>query len=130
MAFFDKLNDLANNIGDKANEALEITKMNSKINSERAAMAEELRKLGEYYYGKYAEGEQLDEQTTEICQNITLHEKVIQETQAEINRVKNPVCGASNTSYSSQKSGKFCTSCGTSIAEGMKFCQGCGAKVE
>ena len=40
MAFLDKLGDIARNIGDKTTDAIETTKLNSKINGERAAIAE------------------------------------------------------------------------------------------
>lgn len=54
MAFFDKLNDLAKNIGDKTNDAIETGKLNSKINSENAAAMEEIKKIGTYYYNLFA----------------------------------------------------------------------------
>lgn len=44
MAFFDKLGDLAKNIGDKTSDAIETNKLNSKINTENAAAGEELKK--------------------------------------------------------------------------------------
>jgi len=40
MAFFDKLNQVAKNIGDKTNDAIETTKLSSKINAEKSAAAE------------------------------------------------------------------------------------------
>jgi len=53
MAFLDKIGNVAKNIGDKASETIETTKMNSKINSEKTAIAECLRQIGEIYYQKY-----------------------------------------------------------------------------
>lgn len=50
MAFFDKLGGLAKNIGDKTSDAIEINKLNSRINSEKAAAGEEMKKIGEFYY--------------------------------------------------------------------------------
>ena len=54
MAFFDKLNQVAKNIGDKTNDAIETTRLNSKINAERSAAGEELKKIGEFYYARFA----------------------------------------------------------------------------
>ena len=46
MAFFDKLNSFAKNIGDKTSDAIETTKLNSKITAEKAAADQELIKVG------------------------------------------------------------------------------------
>ena len=56
MAFFDKLNQVAKNLGDKTTDAIETTKLNSKINSERNAADDELKKIGEFYYSVFANG--------------------------------------------------------------------------
>ena len=53
MAFFDKLNQVAKNLGDKTTDAIETTKLNTKIHTERNAAAEEFKKIGEYYYNVY-----------------------------------------------------------------------------
>ena len=46
MAFFDKLNQMAKNIGDKTSDAIETSKLNSKINAETTAAGEDLKKIG------------------------------------------------------------------------------------
>ena len=56
MAFFDKLGGLAKTIGDKTADAIEINKLSSRINSEKAAAGEEMKKIGEFYYGSFAVG--------------------------------------------------------------------------
>ena len=48
MALFDKLNQVAKNIGDKTSDAIETTKLGNKINAEKAAAAEDLKKIGEH----------------------------------------------------------------------------------
>ena len=53
MAFFDKLNQVAKNIGDKTSDAIETGKLNSKVNSEKNLAGEELKKIGEFYYNQF-----------------------------------------------------------------------------
>ena len=38
MAFFDKINSIAKNVGDKTGDAIEMAKINARIASERSAM--------------------------------------------------------------------------------------------
>ena len=54
MAFFDKLSTFAQNLTDKANDTIETGKLNSKVNSEKNLAGEELKKIGTYYYEKFA----------------------------------------------------------------------------
>lgn len=90
MAFFDKLNDIAKNIGDKTSEAIETTKLNNTIHSEKKAATEDFKKIGEYYYNQFiAEGEgAIAADVLEVCQSAKAHFDRIQETQAEIDRIK------------------------------------------
>ena len=144
MAFFDKLNDLARNIGDKANEAIGTTKMNSKINSEKAAIVECYRQIGELYYKRHQEGSPDDPETAELLLTIDKHNEVIAETQAEIARIQ-----AENAAQQAKAAapaapaaavmapgavegtapipgGAICTSCGKANPPGTRFCSACG----
>lgn len=69
MAFFDKLNQVAKNIGDKTNDAIETTRLNSKINAERSAAGEELKKIGEFYYARFAASGEAAPEVLEFCQS-------------------------------------------------------------
>lgn len=44
MDLFDKIGNIAKNIGDRTNDAIEITKLNAKIATEKSAVAEDLKK--------------------------------------------------------------------------------------
>lgn len=59
MAFLDKLTDAAAAIGDKASDAVEITKIKTKISGEKKDVEAELAKLGRIYYEKAKAGEEL-----------------------------------------------------------------------
>ena len=73
MAFFDKLNAFAQNITDKTNDAIETGKLNSKITSEKNLAGEELKKIGTYYYEKFANGEEVDPAILEFCNAAQAH---------------------------------------------------------
>lgn len=138
MAFFDKLNQVAKNLGDKTSDAIETTKLNSKINSERNAAEEELKKIGEYYYNIYLSGGNVATEVLEACQNVNAHYDAIEAAQAEINGIKaekttvkaivSPAQTASVQSVSAAEN--VCSVCGAVNAEGTKFCFECGNKLE
>ena len=72
MAFFDKLNQVAKNIGDKTSDAIETTRLNSKIAAEKLAANEELLKIGQHYYDLYLAG-QAEVEILEYCQAAKVH---------------------------------------------------------
>ena len=73
MSFLDKLGGIAKNIGDKTGEMLAVNKLNSKIHAEQQAAAEELRKIGEYYYNLFLSGGQTAPEIAEFCQSAKSH---------------------------------------------------------
>ena len=50
MAFFEKVNDFAKSTADKANDSIEISKLNSRIANEQSQMRDFARELGEVYW--------------------------------------------------------------------------------
>lgn len=88
MALLDKLNNLAKNVGDKANDAIETTKLNSRINTEKAEIANLLRQIGEYYYGKFAAGEASDPEISGLLTGIEAHYAAIREAEAQLRSLK------------------------------------------
>ena len=133
MAIFDKLGDIARNIGDKTTDAIETTKLNSKINSEKAAIVDCMRKIGEIYYQNYSTGAPVDSAASELFKTIDEHNKAIVDMQAEIDRIK----AADNagqeqaTATTVPASGEItCVNCGNTNPSGTNFCSGCGSKLE
>ena len=131
MAFFDKLNQVAKNLGDKTSDAIETTKLNSKIHSERNAAGEELKKIGEYYYNVYLSGGCVADEVLEACQKAKAHYDAIEAAKAEINDIKAeaaPVQAApvQPTVTPAAPAANVCRTCGTVVAEGTKFCGNCG----
>ena len=88
MDLFDKIGNIAKNIGDRTNDAIEITKLNAKIATEKSAVAEDLKKIGEFYYKKFADEEPIDTEIQEFCDNAASHYEAIEQAQAEIERIK------------------------------------------
>jgi len=129
MAILSKISDMAKNIGDKANDALETQKLNSKINSEKSAIDDVYRKIGEYYYQQYKSGTELPEEAAAHCGVIDGHNKKIDEAKAEIERLKVKRESESASAQTSTAGGITCSSCGKANEPGTKFCQECGAKL-
>ena len=146
MAFFDKLNDFAKNIGDKTTDAIETGKLNSKINAENTAAGEELKKIGAYYYNLFIAGDEnkaVAPEVLEFCQNAKAHYEAAAAAQAEIEKIKadNEAAKAAAAEQAAApvtpivpaaapSAGLTCSACGSVNAEGTKFCQNCGRKLE
>lgn len=88
MAFLDKVQQAAKVVGEKAGDAVEITKIEAKIMGEKKSMNENLQKLGQYYYDKYIAGTVLDAEAEEICREVTSNKSNIEGYEAEKQRVK------------------------------------------
>ena len=157
MALFDRLGDIARNIGDKANSAIEITKLNSKLSSEKSEISNCLIQIGEFYYKKYQAGDPTDSGVSELFQAIDNHNKIIEDTQAEIARIQAENFSQEQTTpdkqaaseaptniaatqiepdpktdmgSSAETTKRVCPKCGAQVAEGRNFCSECGNKME
>jgi hypothetical protein len=99
MAFFDKLQEVAKTIsdktsetmkvvGDKTSDAVEITKQKAKISSEKSAIVDVKKQIGELVWNKYSEGENVSEDIVALCATIQEHLDVIAKAEADIESVK------------------------------------------
>ena len=99
MGFFDQLGDVAKNIGksagdfakqvgDKTNDALEISKLNTKISAENAEIEKEKKKLSDALFERFARGEEVPDEVKEFCDNIKSHLLNIDGFKEEIEKVK------------------------------------------
>ncbi len=129
MAFFDKLGDIAKNIGDKTGDAIETTKLNNEMSSKKREILQLKQKIGDFYYDKYKMGETIDSEALEFFTGIDALMVEVNTLQAEINKIK----GESEqkpTPAASAPSGIKCANCGTVNDIGKKFCSECGTKLE
>ncbi|MCL1974869.1 MAG: zinc ribbon domain-containing protein [Firmicutes bacterium] len=132
MAFFEKLNDIAKNIGDKASETIETTKLNSKISSAKTAIDGIYKKIGEHYYLQYKEGSNLSEEAMGFCAEIDTHNEAINEAKMEIERIKADNASAAPVQaapIAQADSEIICSACGKENLPGTKFCMECGEKL-
>ncbi len=129
MAFLDKLNEVAKNIGEKTNDAIEATKLTAKINSENNAAGEDLKKIGQHYYDLFAASGKADPEVAELCQSAKAHYDAVAAAQNDIEKIK-----ADNTAEAQpaapDAATKVCPGCGAVVAEGVAFCPKCGQKME
>ena len=146
MAFFDKLNEFTKNLGEMTTDAIETTKLNSKVNAEKTAAGEELKKIGEYYYGLYASEGVVAQEVLEFCEAAKTHYDAAAEAQAEIDKIKEAQEAAKAEKEAAAQAAAaasmqaapveavageiVCTNCGNANPAGTKFCGGCGTKLE
>lgn len=88
MAFLDKMSNIAKNVGDKAGDAIEITKLNAKISGEKKAIEEVLVKIGNLYYDKYTQGQATDPEAAQFMAEIDSHRLAIQQAEEQIRITK------------------------------------------
>lgn len=133
MAFLDKLNQIAKNIGDKAGDTIETTKLSAKIKSERNAAAEDFQKIGEHYYNLFVIGGVTVPEVLEFCNSAKAHLDAAAEAQAEIDRIK-----AENEAEKTAEpaaapipasEGNVCPACKKVNGPDTKFCSECGHKL-
>ena len=154
MDFLDNIVNIEKNIGDSTNDAIEITKLNAKISSEKNAAAEELNKIGDFYYKKFAGEEPIDTEIQDFCAAAAAHYEAIEQAKAEIERIKRennpkgnsadndearpPEENRNNTGDTAAaepekkpdpapESMVVCPACKTQCDAGAKFCNNCGA---
>lgn len=154
MAFFDKINSIARNVGDKTGDAIEIAKINARIASERGAMNDIYRQLGEAYYAHRingGEGEpaeaaamysQLDQRTAAIDQaqkqivaikaegERRAAEAAAAEEAAKAQKNAQPGVPVADNGTPAQGQGMKCPQCGAGLNADARFCPQCGAKIE
>lgn len=127
MAFFDKIGEMAKNVGDKTGDMIEVTRLNSQISDAEKRIVEKKKEIGEYCWGQYIENLQIDTEVAKMCAAIKEDEALIAKTQAEIRSIKADKAAAPVV----VEAGLLrCQECDTANPEGTKFCQQCGAKLE
>ena len=84
MELFEKLNAFAKTAADKTNELVEDTRLKTQILNDEKSIRELERKIGAYYYKKFAAGESVDEAVSEYCTAISVHNANIQQKNAAL----------------------------------------------
>lgn len=82
------LKDFMNTVKNEAGEAVEITKLKTKISKEKANIKSNYEKIGEIVFKRYADTECDDAQLAEFVAGIKASKEMITNYTAEIDRVK------------------------------------------
>lgn len=158
MAFLDKLGELAKSAADKANDSLEINRINSDIVMEQGNIQVYQTDLGKYYWAKFVMGEKLDDEAMHICDKIVAAQDKIRALETEIETIKadreaEKAERAEQKRQEAEQAAKeaaerveekraqqadsvtvdgerFCGSCGAPLSEEQKFCGNCGKPVD
>ena len=123
MDFLDTLNLVVKNIGDKANDALELTRLTGKIAAERAAAGEDLKKIGAMYYETFAATGEAVPEVLELCLSAKAHYEAAAAAQADIDRIK-----AANAPAPAKDA--VCPVCGKVVSADTNYCPVCGTKIQ
>ncbi len=148
MAFFDKLNRMAKTIGDLTNEALEsgkealeTTRANSRMHSDRVAAEEQFKIIGEFYYNVYLRGGKVAEAVIEACETAKVHMDAVAAAEEEERRRKEEdrmrkeaerlrrEAALAEQAEAENPTGPVCDFCGARNRKGMKFCSECGTQL-
>lgn len=153
MAFFDKLNDLANAAGEKASGALEIGKLTLKLSSEEKKIAEATEAIGACLLRSLDAGQDYDEAIMALYDEIKASRAAIASMQAEIATLSGtllcPSCSGKNppnSKFCRECGAKFsdvppadapveivetlCPTCGVAVSADESFCTQCGTKLD
>jgi len=128
MALFDKLTQVAKNLGDMAGDTIETTKLNARAAKENAQALEQITKIGDFYYKQFLNGIEVAPEVAEYCQTAKSFYDAAAATQAEIERIKT---ASAQPSYGANSpNGATCPGCGAPAPAGTKFCNNCGSRIE
>lgn len=123
VAFLDKISNITKNAVDKTGDMIEINSLKAKINTEESRISTIKARLGEYYWKRFNEGAELEEEAAKFCGDIKEALDIIDGYNKEIENIKGEPVKVQNEILT-------CSSCGAELAEGVKFCGECGAKIE
>ncbi len=111
----DKVSSAAKSAVKASNELIEVTKLNSAINSQKDKMKALMLEIGELAYNTYKDGKPLDAEMSLKCESIAECEKNIEEIKEKILDIKDM---------------KKCSSCSAEVDHDVLYCPRCGNKFE
>ncbi|HEX3027769.1 MAG TPA: zinc-ribbon domain-containing protein [Clostridia bacterium] len=111
----DKVSSAAKSAVKASNELIEVTKLNSAINSQKDKMKALMLEIGELAYNTYKDGKPLDDEMSQKCESIAECEKSIEEIKEKILDIKDM---------------KKCDNCSAEVDHDVLYCPRCGNKFE
>lgn len=124
MAFLDTLETITNNIGEKANNAMEISKLNSKLSAANKSILAVKKEMGNYCWEQYSHGKRFDDKLNSLCEKIKASQEDIERIKADIEKIKEET-----PPIIPKKVKPVCPKCGEPAEDGMKFCGVCGTEI-
>lgn len=121
-AAVDKTGDIAKNVGEKAEAALEIQKLSSAISREQELISKEYKAIGEYVYSKCKEEGEMPEELQE-------HLEAIADAYSQIEILNKKIAQIKVDKFSGDIPRITCPTCGKAVVATSKFCPECGAKI-
>lgn len=115
MAFLDKLNNFASAASEKASGAIEIGKLNLKLNAEEKKMEEATLNIGNRLLLTMDEGQTYDEAIMALYAEVQASRAAVASIRSEIATLSGVV---------------LCSSCDAKNPPDSKFCRECGSKLE
>lgn len=101
-------------VGNKAEEAVKITKIKRDIHTLKSANNQEFLEIGKLIYNRYLSDEVLEPEIMDICDIISEREEKIKARRKDLSNIRGE---------------KLCPVCGKYYSEDMVFCPYCGEKV-
>ena len=119
MAFIDNLTNLANTVGDWANNAIESSKLNMKISGEEKKIAEYTRGIGALLVERLDAGEEFGDEVAALYESIKGSRDVIAAAQADLETYRQEAEAMKQAFIPDEP---VCPACGARLDEDDKFC--------
>lgn len=129
MSIMEKVNAMAKNVSEKATDAMETTRLNTKISEENKKIFDLHKVIGGVIWNKFEMGEEVPYEVKEFCERIKESQEIIEESTMEIQKIKEDQ-GDEVEKSQVEVPKILCPACGLENNEGTKFCGECGAKLQ
>lgn len=118
----EKTEELTKTLGEKAEAALEIQRLNSQVSKENTTIAEQHKQMGQLLWADFESGEEVPEQFKEHCAQISASLVKIDELKMAISKIK-------AASFAGEEPKLPCPHCQARVGINAKFCGECGGRM-
>ncbi len=123
--FFEDLGqriaETAEKVTNKAEDAVEVTRIKNQIRNLEHANKEDLIELGKKIYAQYKAGEGISAEYADLCEAVENRQSSIQKYEKQLSVVKGDmVCPKCGNYVSKDKDRKFCPYCGENLLKEMQ----------
>lgn len=116
-----KIAETAEKVTNKAEDAVEVTRIKNQIRNLEYANKEDFIELGKKIYAHYQAGEDISAEYADICEAVEHRQASIQKYEKQVSDVKgNVVCPKCGKCVSREKDSNFCPYCGEKLSKDME----------